>query len=58
MYFPPTAKLTGMNEHSDKCDIAAANRDEKDLMQCVGETANIQIVPASDPTKLTYRSVM
>ncbi|XP_063970298.1 AP-3 complex subunit beta-2-like isoform X3 [Lytechinus pictus] len=49
------SKLTGMNEHSDKCDIEASHREEKELIRCVGETANVQIVPASDPSKLTYR---
>ncbi|XP_072167067.1 AP-3 complex subunit beta-2-like isoform X2 [Diadema setosum] len=49
------SKLTGMNEHSDKGDIGAAHREEKALIRCVGEIANVQIVPASDPSKLIYR---
>ncbi|XP_072038441.1 LOW QUALITY PROTEIN: AP-3 complex subunit beta-2-like [Amphiura filiformis] len=47
-------KLAGMNENQDTFAIPSTNKEEKALMSRVGEAANVQIVPASDPSKLSY----
>ena len=47
-------KLTGMNENQDTFAIPSTNKAEKALLARVGEAANVQIVPASEPSKLSY----
>ncbi|XP_071965282.1 AP-3 complex subunit beta-2-like isoform X2 [Antedon mediterranea] len=48
-------KLAGMNENSEKVDIPDSLNNQKAIMQRVGEVANVQVVPPSDPTITTYR---
>ena len=44
-----------MNENLDTFEIPSTNTTQKTIMLRVGEVANVQVVPASDPDTLTYR---
>lgn len=49
------AKLKGMNEASDQIQVSPSKSESKALASAIGQVANIQVVPASDPSQKVHR---
>ena len=47
-------KLSGMNEHSAELDLSGKKVDSRSLATCVLQTANLLVVPSSDPNSQRF----